>query len=201
MIDILGRAGRDQDVLATARAMVDAHLAGTRADRARRSSPLVVRLAALTADADLLPRLRALDDHEVLSTTPDASFVVGVLTSGIAATGGREPWPGWLSAALENPAAQSGAWKVVASRWNDVRQGFAEPAALSALVVGAGQLCDSESRESVRQFFAGQMTAAPRTLQLTLDRIDACRDVLIRLDAPLADWLKSAAARTPQGSR
>jgi hypothetical protein len=163
--------------------------------------PLVVRLAAITAGADLLPRLSALDEHEVLATTPDAPFVVGVLTNGIATTGGREPWPEWLSAGLGNPAAQSEAWKVAASRWNDVRPGFAEPAQLSALVVGTGQLCDGESRDSVRQIFADKMAAAPRTLQLTLDRIDACRDVLLRLDASLAEWLKSEAARTLQGIR
>jgi aminopeptidase N len=200
VLDILGRAGRDKDVLATARAMIDTHLAGReRIDLA--SIPVFVRLAAVTAGADLLPRLRALDEREVLATTADAAFVAGVLTNGIAATGGREPWPEWLSAALSNRAAQTEALKILVSRWNDVRQGFAEPAALSALVVGAGQLCDGASRDGVRQLFAGKMAAAPRTLQLTLDRIDACRDVLIRLDAPLADWLKSEAARTPQGIR
>ena len=200
VLDILGRAGRDKDVLATARVMIDAHLAGR--ERIEPTfMPLVVRLAAVTAGADLLPRLRALDEHEVLATTPDAPFVVGVLTNGIAATGGREPWPEWLSAALGNPAAQSEAWKVAASRWNDVRPGFAEPVQLSALVVATGQLCDGESRESVHRLFTGQAQAVPRTLQLTLDRIDACRDDLMRLDASLADWLKSEAARTPQGIR
>jgi hypothetical protein len=200
VLDILGRAGRDKDVLATARVMIDAHLAGR--ERIEPTfMPIVVRLAAVTAGADLLPRLRALDEHEVLATTPDAPFVVGVLTHGIAATGGREPWPEWLSTALGNPAAQSGAWKVAASRWNDVRPGFAEPAQLSALVVATGQLCDGESRESVHRLFTGQAQAVPRTLQLTLDRIDACRDDLMRLDATLSDWLKSEAARTPQGIR
>ena len=200
VLDIMGRAGRDKDVLATARAMIDAHLAGR--DRIGPTlMPLVVRLAAVTAGADLLPRLRALDEREVLTTTPDAAFVIGVLANGIAPTGGRAPWPEWLSAALANPAAQSEAWKVAASHWNDVRQGFAEPEALSALVAGAGQLCDAEARDSVRQLFADKTAAIPRTLQLTVDRIDACRDVVRRLDAPLADWLKSSASRTPQGIR
>ena len=200
VLDILGRAGRDKDVLAMARTMIDAHLAGR--ERIEPTfMPLVVRLAAVMAGTDFLPRLRALDEHEILTTTADAAFVVGVLTNGIATTGGREPWPDWLSGALGNPAAQSEAWRVAVSHWNDVRQGFAEPAALSAVVVGTGQLCDGESRVSVSQLFADKTAAAPRTLQLTLDRIDACRDVLMRLDAPLADWLKSEAARTPQGIR
>ncbi len=200
VLDILGRAGRDKTVLATARAMIDAHLAG-RERIEPLSMPIVVRLSAVTAGPDLLPRLRALDEREVLATTPDAAFVVEVLTNGIAGTGGREPWPEWLSAALDNPAAQSGAWKVAASRWSDVRQGFADPAALSALVNEAGQLCDGESRDSVRQLLADKTTAIARTFRLTLDRIDACRDVLVRGDAPLAAWLKSAAARIPQGTR
>ncbi len=200
VLDILGRAGRDRDVLATARAMIDAHLAGReRIDPV--FMPLVVRLAAVNADAGLLPRLRGLDEEEVLKTTSDAAFVIGVLTGGLTVTEGRDPWLAWLSAALDNPAAQAQAWKLAVSRWSDVRQGFADPLALSALVARAGQLCDGESRDSVREFFADKTAAIPRTFQLTLDRIDACRDSLLRVDGPLADWLKSAPTRTPLGTR
>jgi aminopeptidase N len=200
VLDIMGRAGRDRDVLATARAMIDSHLAGR--DRVFPSiMPLVVRLAAVTAGPDLLPRLRSLDEQEVLTTSADVAFVIHVLTNGIPVTQGWTPWPEWLAAALANPAAQSEAWKVVATRWAEVQQGFGEPATLAALVTGTGRLCDGESRDSVRQFFADKTAAIPRTLQLTSDRIDACRDVRLRLDAPLAEWLKSPASRTPQGTR
>lgn len=200
VLDILGRAGRDKDVLATARAMIDAHLAG-RDPIPLALMPVVVRLVTLTADPSLLPRLRELDEQEVLRTTPDTSFVLGVLTRNIAGTGGHNPWPEWLSAALDNPSAQAQAFTLVVSRWSEVREGFADPLALSALVTEAGRLCDGESRDSVKAFFADKTAAIPRTLRLTLDRIDACRDSRLRVDGPLSGWLKSASSRTPPGSR
>lgn len=200
VLDIMGRAARDKTVLAAAHAMVDAHLAGKeRLDPAL--EPVIVRLAALTADADLLARLRSLDTPEVLATSGDAAFITRALGDGVGSTGGRTPWPAWLAAALENPAAQAKAWKVVTSRWDQVRPAFAEPNALSSLVTAAGRLCDGESRDSVSRFLADKTAAIPRTLQITLDRIDACRDTLLRLDAPLAEWLKSPSSRTPQDNR
>jgi aminopeptidase N len=200
VLDILGRAGRDKDALATARAMIDAHLAG-RERIPLALMPVVVRLATLTADTSLLPRLRDLDEQEVLKTSSETAFVLGVLTRNIAGTQGHVPWPEWLSAALDNPSAQAPAWKLVVSRWNDVRQGFADPPALSALVTEAGRLCDGESRDSVRKFFADKTAAIPRTLRLTVDRIDTCQESRRRVGPPLSDWLKSAASPTPPGNR
>jgi aminopeptidase N len=200
VLDIMGRAARDGSVLATAHALVDAHVAGKeRLDPAL--VPIVIRLAALTADAGLLARLRSIATREVLAASGDAAFVTRALDDGVGKTGGREPWPDWLTAALENPVAQDEAWKVVTSHWKQIRPAFAEPTALSSLVAAAGRLCDGESRDSVGQFLADKTAAIPRTLQLTLDRIDACRDTLLRLDAPIAEWLRSSSSRIPQGSR
>jgi hypothetical protein len=50
-------------------------------------------------------------------------------------------------------------------------------------------------RDEVRRFFADKANTTPRTLQLTLDRIDACRDTRLRLEAPLVDWLNRATKR------
>jgi aminopeptidase N len=200
LLDIMGRAARDEKVLATAHSMADAHLAGKeRLDPA--ISPVVVRLAALTADAGLLARLQSIDTSDVLAATGDAAFVTRALDDAVGRTQGRDPWPEWVAAALSNPSAQDAAWKVVTSHWSQVRPAFAEATALSALVTAAGRLCDGESRASVGQFFADKTAAIPRALHLTLDRIDACRETPLRLDAPLAAWLKSPSSRTPQDSR
>jgi aminopeptidase N len=199
LLDIMGRAARDAKVLAAAHSMADAHLAGKeRLDPAL--APVVVRLAALTADADLLTRLRTIDTQEVLTATGNAAFVTRTLDDAVTGTKGREPWPEWVAAALANPAAQGASWKIVASHWPQIRPAFADPAALSSLVNAAGRLCDGESRDSVARLFADKTAAIPRTVQLTLDRIDACRDTVLRLDAPLAQWLKSVSSPTPQGS-
>ena len=200
VVDLLGRAGRDGTVLETARSAAESHLAG-RGQVGPSSMPLVVRLAAVAAGATLLPRLRGLDEREVLATTADAEFVVSILAQTARSGGGREPWPDRLAAALENPAAQSLAWKLAVSRWPEVASGYAKQDAVAGLLGAAGALCDGESRESVRQFFADKTSAIPRTLRLTVDRIDACRDARLRVGAPLAAWLKAAAAPTPPGIR
>ena len=86
VLDIMGRAAHDRKVLAAAHAMADAHIAGKeRLDPGL--EPVVVRLAALTADRDLLARLRGLDPREVLAVSGDVTFVTRALGEGAAATG------------------------------------------------------------------------------------------------------------------
>jgi len=78
----------------------------------------------------------------------------------------------------------------VKSRWSDVEPTLGAPFALSVIVGAAGSFCDAATREDVKQFFADKTATTARTLQLTLDRIDACRDFRLRQETALGDWLK-----------
>jgi aminopeptidase N len=187
---ILGGAGRDPAVLATARVLAAAHLAG-----ALRLDPslvdLVTGLAARTADASLLGRLQALDAREAVAHAGDPLFVTRTLDAALA----DEAPPGdaaeLLEAALGNPAVKSQAWQFVKSRWTDIQPKLSAAFALPSVVAATGAFCDGAARDDVERFFADKAGAAPRTLRLALDRVDACRNRRLWLDGPLTEWLNA----------
>ncbi len=82
VLDILGGAGRDRTVLASARAIAAAHLAG--GPRLHPSLvPVVTRLAARSGDGALLDRLPSLDAREALAHAHDPAFVTRTLGTAI----------------------------------------------------------------------------------------------------------------------
>jgi puromycin-sensitive aminopeptidase len=190
VLDILGGAGDDRTVLASARAMAAAHLAG--GPRLHQSLvPVVTRLAARSGDAALLDRLPALDAREALAHAQDSAFVTRTL--GAALDGPDRPGriALWLSAALENPAVNVQAWQFLKARWTDLQPRLAAPFAVASVVAAAGAFCDGAMRDEVGRFFADKPSAPPRAVRLALDRIDACRDRRLRLETPIVEWLTS----------
>jgi aminopeptidase N len=193
VLDILGGAGGDRTVLASARALAVAHLSGGQ-PLDRSLVVVVTRLAARSGDADLLARLPALDAREAIAHAGDAAFVTRALGAAVDAADqpGRVAW--WLSAALENPAVNVQAWQFLKSRWGDVQPRLAAPFALASVVTASGAFCDGDMRDEVARFFADNPSVPPRTLSLALDRIDSCRDRRLRLEGPVAEWLESRRA-------
>jgi len=193
VLDILGGAGRDPTVLASARALAAAHLTGGQ-PLDRSLAAVVTRLAARSGDAELLARLPELDAREAVANAGDPAFVTRALGAALDAPDrpGRVAW--WLSAALENPAVDVQTWQFLKSRWSDVQPRLAAPFALASVVNAAGAFCDGAMRDEVARFFADNPSTPPRALGLTLDRIDACRDRRLRLEGPIAEWLQSRRA-------
>jgi len=190
VLGILGGAGRDPDVLATARTLAAAHLAGAQTLDPSLGS-LVTRLAARDADTGLLGRLQSLDAQEAIAGASDPSFVTRALGDALKGRDGETRIAGSLAAALQNPAVNAQAWQFLKSRWSEVQPNLTAAFALPSVITAAGTFCDGEARDDVARFFADKATATPRTLQLTLDRIDACRDARLRLESPLVEWLKT----------
>ena len=189
VLGILGDAGRDAAVLTMARTLIAADLSGAqRVDRGM--LPAVRRLAARTADAEMLEKLSRQDPVEVLSSAGDAPLVTRMVESAMKKTANQDDLPALIAAALANPAVNVQVWNLVKSRWPDVEPTLGAPFALSVIVGAAGSFCDAATREDVKQFFADKTATTARTLQLTLDRIDACRDFRLRQETALGDWLK-----------
>jgi aminopeptidase N len=187
VVDILGTAGRDNVVLATARVLFVADASGAQPiDRALRAS--IARLTARTADAGLLAAMRARDSAETLASAGDAAFVTAALDEAVKG-GPSETLPVWIAAGLENPAVNTQVWTFVKARWSDIEPSMGGPFALSRVVTAAGSFCDGGARDDVQRFFADKASTVGRTLQLTLERIDACRDFRLRQESRLADWL------------
>ena len=188
VLDILGTAGRAPDVLATAHTLFIADLSGAQPiDPTLRET--VTRLTARTANAELLATLQRRDGAEVFAAAADAGFVVRALEEALTDAAGREGLPAWVAAGLANPAVNGGVWTFVTSHWNELRPRMGAAFALPAIVSAAGSFCDAGRREEVGQFFADKTAATPRTLQLALDRIDACRDFRLRQEGRLAEWV------------
>jgi aminopeptidase N len=196
MIEVVGAAGRDAAVLATSRALALADAADAQPlDREIRSS--VIRLAARTADADLLATLRTWDAAATLASAGDVAFVTRSIAEALAGENLHDAAPQWIAAGLRNPAAGAQVWELVTSRWSDVQAALGGPLALSEVVAAAGSFCDDDARDSVQRFFADKTPAIPRTLQLALERIDACRDFKLHQETALVDWLGTRSPGPP----
>jgi aminopeptidase N len=189
VIGILGTAGRDPEVLATARALVVADAAGAQPiDRGLRAS--VTRLAARTADAALLAAMCARDDADTLASAGDAAFVTAALAEAMKDAGRRDVLPSLIAAGLSNPLVNAQVWTIVKSRWSDIAPSLGNAFALSTIVAAAGSFCDGAARDDVQRFFADNAPTAGRALQLSVERIDACRDFRLRQEDRLVEWLR-----------
>ena len=188
LLDILGGAARDRTTLASARALAAAHLAGGSVLH-RSLVPVVARLAASSGDAALLERLPALDAFEALAHARDPAFVTRTLGAALDGPGQSDRAATWLSAAFQNPAVNVQAWQFLKARWPDLRPRLAAPFEVASIVTAAGSFCDGEMRDEVGRFFADSPSAPPRTVRLALDRIDACRDWRLRLQASIQEWV------------
>jgi hypothetical protein len=80
-------------------------------------------------------------------------------------------------------------WRFLTSRWTELEPMMGTAFALSDIVDAAGSFCDADMRNEVERFFSDKAATARRTLRLSLDRIDACRDFRLRQEARLGEWL------------
>jgi aminopeptidase N len=190
LLTIVGAAGRDPSILASARALVAGH-ATDAATLDVSVVPTASRLAALSADRQTWDILQTRDTREALGAVGEPGLAVKTLEDALEKAADGEALPGWIAAGLNNPAVNAQVWGFVKTRWPALQPGLLGAFALSEIVSAAGSFCDGDAREDVRRFFADKTAAIPRTLSLTLERIDACRDLRLRQDAQLADWLRT----------
>jgi aminopeptidase N len=197
VVSILGRAGRDRDAQATARTLFAADVAGAqRLDRELRGA--VISVAARSADAEMLETMRRRDAEATLAAAGDPRFVVRALDDALRDAERRQELPGLTAAGLRNPAAAADVWKFVTERWSEIQPAFANHLALAEIVTASGSACNLAARNDVQRFFADKTSSIARTLQLSLDRIDACRDFRIRQEGPLASWLAAGSPTPPR---
>lgn len=186
VLEIVGGAGRDPAILAAARTLAAEGRVAEKTDPAL--EPTITRLAARTADAALLERLRAREAAVTLGSAADAAFVTRALAESLKSTDPAAGFPNALAAALRNPAVRGEVWSFLKSRWSEIQPRLDGAFAFSAVVSATGSFCDGDARDDVRKFFAGK-TPVARTLDLALERIDACRDMRLRQQGALTAWL------------
>ena len=188
VVRILGEAGRDPEVLATARGLFAADASGAqRLDAALRET--VTRLAARSGGAGFLRAMRAQGSLETIAAAGDEMSVTAVIEDALKNEANWPAVPGLLAAGLGNPAANVQVWSLVTSRWSDIQPAIASHVALSQVVTAAGSFCQADARDAVQGFLAAKAPAVARTLQQSVERIDACRDFRLNQGAALAAWL------------
>ncbi|MCI0356613.1 MAG: ERAP1-like C-terminal domain-containing protein, partial [Acidobacteria bacterium] len=195
----LGYTGRDPEVLAQARALlersftdpaaIDPTLAATAHD-----------LAALEGDAALFDKFQERMEsartpeqrtiyRNALAKFRDPALVQRALEYAISGRMRNQDSPHFIARILEDSELRDTAWKFVKSNWPAVKSTFT-PSSGAAVVEAAGSFCDARSREDVREFFAqNPVPAAERTLQQTLEQISNCAVLRQRQRTYLADWL------------
>jgi puromycin-sensitive aminopeptidase len=201
VVETLGTAGNDADVVAQARAALDAALAG-RASLDPTAASAIVTVAAshgdralwdalstaarrATSPADQYRYLYALGDF-----TDPALIRLGldeVLSPNVRTqNAGR-----YLSEFLRNPAARQMAWTFLKEHWKDLEPKLSIAFADVGVVQALGSFCDAGSRDDVRTFFAAhKLGNAARNVDQTIERIDNCIARREKQAPAVAEWLR-----------
>ncbi len=198
VMEILGAAGRDEQVLASARTLLQEHLDGVALDPIL--LPVVARLAALGADLRLYGRMeaaatrgRSVEEQEAmldaLTSVTQPELVARALALAASNLIRNQDTATILGSLLENPAAGRDALAFVAARWTGLEAKMGGLLAAPSLVSAAASFCDAESRDEVKRLFEARVPGARRTLQQTLEQIDSCIALRQRESGRLGEWL------------
>jgi len=98
----------------------------------------------------------------------------------------------YLGTLLANRAAREAAWKMVRSRWDEVRRKGDSPMILRRLVEALGNLPERRHLEQVEAFLAAHpLESARQAVAQTLERMRMDAALRERLTPELATWLRT----------
>jgi aminopeptidase N len=206
VMETLGEAGRDPEVLAKARALAEQLLDNpTAIDPTLRKT--IVHLAAINGDARLydryLARARAVTEPEehyrylyALARFSDPALTrrtIGLLLSPQVRTQDTGIFAANL---LANPDAGELAWMLLRERWTDLQKKIGAFGGTTAIVASLRSFCGHDKAAEVRRFFADHPAPeAQRTLQQTLEEVEMCGSLASAQAPKLAGWLETAASK------
>ena len=208
IMQTLGSAGRDPDVLAQARKLTDQALEKPEAvDRTMERT--VFGLAAQNGDTalydrffDHLKKARSREEYYLylgtLTEFGDPALLQRTLEYGLTDQVRTQDRLAFIGGVLQNPAGQKLAWDFVRAHWAELDQvgsGFIS----GELVEATSSFCDADLRDEVKDFFSThKVPAAERTLKQSLERMNYCVDLKAQQVANLAAWLEQRGAATGQ---
>jgi aminopeptidase N len=104
----------------------------------------------------------------------------------------QQDYPNLFSALLANPSSREDAWSYLKEHWDGLSEKvttFGGRGAVSAL----GSFCSPQSREDVKQFFAGHRApGAEGTLKQSLERMDNCIEFKRLQQDSVRQWLEKS---------
>ena len=201
IVETLGTAGNDPDVIAQARAALDNALAG-RAALDPTAAGAIVTVAASHGDRALWDALlaaakRATSPGEqyrylyALGDFADPALIRAGLDEVLSPDVRTQNAGRYLSGFLRNPAANQMAWTFLKDHWKDLEPKLSVAFADVGVVQALGSFCDAASRDDVQTFFAThKLGNAARSVDQTIERINNCIARREKQAPVLAEWLR-----------
>jgi aminopeptidase N len=204
LLRLVGVTGNDPEVQRVARELATRYLSDT-SSLPPTVAAAVLSVAALHGDATLYERY--MTQIQRLSNNPEAYYqyfnalawfsdpALVRRTLDFALTSARSQDAGTLIAGLMGrPAARDVTWAFVKAQWPTLTQKLGTFQGIPQVVSAVRSFCSLEAADDVRKFFAqNPVRSSARTLQQSVERIEACSAMRIRQAKPLTEWL----ARTP----
>jgi aminopeptidase N len=199
LIEILGKIGEDPDVISEATRRAKQYLQDPGAVDASLARS-VLEVAARNGDANLFDQytaaLASMKSPEPFYNIArafrefrDPPLIERMLQVAISPSIRNQDAPHWIAAVLANPADQNIAWPWIKAHWTEV-ENKTTPASIGEVLGATRSFCDAASRNDVQQFFTEHKVAsAERTLQVSLERIDACISYREHQKSNMAGWL------------
>ena len=202
LLALLGAVGRDPEVIADARTMVEDYLASPPPGAVPPTVlNAIVPLAALEGGAGLYEKYRA---RAEAAETPEERYR---FLYGLAAF--REPHllrrtfdyalsprvrtqdrALLIAALLGTREGRDVVWSLVQARWSDLQDNLSPFGGTGRIVEALGNFCDRSRLREIRQFFqAHPVPAAERTLQQALEDIERCAAIVKSQGDELDAWL------------
>ncbi len=201
-IKALGTSGNDRDVASQARGALDRALAGGPALDPTLASA-VVRVAAEHGDEKLYDALTAAASR---ATSPEERYLYlyaaadfrdpALLDRGLRAALSSDirsqDTVRYLAGFFANPVARPRAWSFVKANWSALQSQATVFLGDVRLAQALGSFCDAGSRGDIKAFFVMHpLPSASRTLDQTIERIDACIALQQKQTQPVSAWLAS----------
>jgi aminopeptidase N len=200
VIDVLGTVGRDPGVAAEARRALDRSMAGQRALDPT-AATAIITVASGQGDAALFAALvsaagRAVSPAErnrdlyALANFEDRALVERGLSLALASDMRAQDAASFVARFLMNPAINAQAWAFVKDHWDVLGPKVAVFFGTGRVIASLNSFCDAPARDDIRAFFTAHPAAdAARTLDQTIERIDACTALRAKAQPAVAAWL------------
>jgi aminopeptidase N len=202
LLELVGRYGKDPQVLAKARSIAEAYLTAPQSVDPT-LGVAALKIAARNGDAALFDQLVKVYESgsnptqqemalHLLPTFEQPALTERALDYALSDKVRNQDSPLQVRVALQNPATRDVSWNYVKSHWDKVHAEMTT--ATGAYVIGGtSSFCSAEARQDVEQFFTTHKVGNSSTaLRQAEERIDDCMKLRQLQGANFSQWLEGA---------
>jgi aminopeptidase N len=204
LLALVGVTGNDLDVQRQARELTVAYIANRRSLPGT-LVPDVLRVAAVAGDVTLydmyfaqVQKLTAEPEeyYRFFTALPwfrDPALVKRTLAFAVSSSVRTQDTGTLLANMIARPWSQETAWEFTKAQWPALIKKLGTFQGIPTIVSSLGSMCSHDTAADVREFFAkNPVPSAARTLQQSIERIEACAALARRQSKPMSEWLRTA---------